>query len=157
MANEEQSTLEDIAEILTLFSKGQKVLGSKEKFKDAVSRLIVSSEVTVKNYESLINYILDCVIHEWRKHKIKKEDLLKPNKRGEVMIAKKMAILLVKQQIEIGNEELSRYFGTSTRQTIHKIMQEYSCMNKKYNEHATFIERYERIQVKVLTFIKSLK
>ncbi len=157
MDAEEQKTLDDIGEILILFSKGAKVLGSKQKFKEAVSRLIICSEVNVKNYESVIDCILDCVIHEWREHNIKKEHLLMSYKRGETSVAKKMAIILVKQQIDIGNEELSKYFGTSTRQRIHEIFQEYKNMNKKYKEDAIFLERYDRLQIKISKFIKELK
>ena len=157
MASTEQNTLEDIAEIIALFSEGERVLGSKKKFKEAVSKLIVSSQVTIKNYEALINYILDCIIHEWRSDKIKKEDLLKSNNRGEPMLAKKMAIILIKQQIDISNHELSKFFGTNTRQTIYDVMKEYSELDKNHPNDSIFIERYDRLQLKISQFIKKIK
>ncbi len=157
MSNKDETTLEDLSDMIALFSEGKRVLGSKNKFVDAVSRLIISSQVTIKNYESLIAYILDCVIDEWREEKIKKEDLLKSNKRGEVMVAKKMAIILIKKQIDINNEVLSKYFGNATRQSVYLIMQEYSVLDKKIKEHAIFIERYNRLQTKILQFIETLK
>jgi hypothetical protein len=151
MATEER-TLADIADILSIFSQGEKVLGSKKKFIEAIKRLILSNEGTMKNYLTFINYILDCVVYEWREAKVKKAELLKPNTRGEARSAKKMAIILVKQHIDIGNEEISKYFGTRTRQTIYEILTEYNNMNKKIKEHAIFIDKYDRLQIKISNY-----
>jgi chromosomal replication initiation ATPase DnaA len=117
-------------------------LNSEDKFKS-------------ESIDEIVDYILDCVLEEWKKHRITKNDLFEANKRGEAAIARKMAIILIRNHTKASDIDVANYFG-KVRQVSFRAMKEFKNMKKHIPDDARFLEKYERIDAKVKIFINEL-
>lgn len=152
----EQHQHQDLIEILSLCSKGLSVLSSKD-FKLALNNLIETHQIVNKQNNVFIDYILDCIIKEWDSFHFQKVDFFKSNIRGEIVVARNIAIVLIKMHSKITYGELANYFGLSYKQAVHKIIKKHNDMDVNNKFDAQLLERYERLKIKVLNFINTLK
>ncbi len=146
----------EIIEILSLCSKGVSILGSKD-FKSAISNIITTYEITYDNQNVFIDYIIDCVLEEWRAHKFKREDFFKNHQRGEIIVARNMAIVLIKVHTSISYNAIAKYFGIKYKQMIYKIIKTHEDMDSNNNFDKKLLSKYEILKIKVLGFINELK
>lgn len=109
-----------------------------------------------ENIDEIIDYILDCVLQEWEECKISKDDLFEANKRGEAAIARKMAIVVIRNNTKVSDIEVAQYFG-KVRQVSFRAMREFKEMKKSIPDEARFLTKYERVDAKIKLYINELK
>lgn len=109
-----------------------------------------------KMIDDIIDYILDCVIDEWKPiGKISKDDLFEI-KKGEASIARKMAIIVIRINTKFSDAQVANYFG-KVRQVSFKAMKEFKNLNPKIPDDLRFLQKFEKIDAKVKLFIQELK
>lgn len=145
-------------EALQLVLKGVKKQGPK-RFLQNLRSLIITNEFSTDNYDYIIDYILTCVVEEWRAYRIKKKDLLNSAKRGQVTLARKMAIIVIKEQLKIPDRKLSEFFGGRVRQVVYKACNEFKGMrsDSKVKEEIDFLNKHAIITDKVNAYMAEIK
>lgn len=145
----------EVNKLFALVTKALKKIGHSE-LEYVLKNLVIEGEFEEKKYNILIDFIIDLVVEEWQEHKIKRKDLFQYTKRGEVTIARKLAIILIKENIEdISDQKLSTYFGDRCRQVVYGIMKDYTKMDMKDRFDSAFLEKHKKLSQKVADFIKS--
>lgn len=147
---------QDLIEILTLCSKGLSVLNSKD-FKRALNNLIETHKISNTQHNAFIDYVIDCTLQEWKDNFFTREDFFKANIRGEVVVARNIAIVLIKVHTKITYGELAKHFGFSYKQVVHQIIKKHNDMDVNNKFDAELLERFERLKIKALNFINTLK
>jgi hypothetical protein len=119
-----------------------------------LSNLDIQTEIQNLDKEKLVNFIIESIINEFKSDNITKRDLFFRSKRGEVALARKMCIVLMRQYLsELSDTQLGKYFGR-TRQVIFYTMEEFKAMNPKNIQHAYFLKKHSNICDKVQAFIE---
>jgi len=122
-----------------------------------LNNLDVQTEIQSLYKTELIDFILDCVVLEFKEDHITKKDLFFRHKRGDVTLARKMAIILIKQFIsELSDKHIGNFFGRK-RQLIFITMEEFKQMNPKNTQHAIFLTKHGNISRKVELFVERNK
>src|ERR1035437_6716217 len=144
-----------IAEFFKMVEKGVRKHGV-QKIASVLRSLDIQTEISSKHLDKLVKRICDSVVNDYRVEKIKPHDLFNKTKRGEVTSARKMAIILLKQFLEISDDKLGKFFGRS-RQVIHSTMQEFKDLNPKNKYDAMFLDRHDKISNEIMSFIEDGK
>jgi chromosomal replication initiation ATPase DnaA len=144
-----------IIEFFKSLNKGIRKFGIK-KLITAIKTLDAEENFQAHNIDIIIDYILNCTLEEWSEHKISKDELWEANKRGEATIARKMAIIVIRNNCKVSDIEVGNYFG-KVRQVVFKAMREFKQMKKTIPTEAKFLIKFERIDAKVKIFINELK
>lgn len=152
----EETNSKDLSEILHLCSTGASVLGADD-FKSALKNVIASREMSIKNKDLFINYIFDCILEEWKEHRFNREDFFKSNQRGEIIVSRNTFVILMRTHVKLSFVEIAKYFGFTQRQRVTEILKKHEDLDKANKLDAKLIERYERLNIKVLTYIHNLK
>jgi chromosomal replication initiation ATPase DnaA len=145
-----------ISNTLRLVSDGVKKFGVK-KFNKTLISVIVSNEFENDNFIEKIDTIIKYVLHEFRAFNITKEEIFETKKRGDITVARKMAVILIKSNIDISDKKLAGYFGGRCRQVVYNILDEYRNMDIENKLDAEFIEKYSRLDEKIKKFFSTLK
>lgn len=152
-SSSKQNVQSEINKINNLASKAMRKLGYEE-FGNKLKAMVVGNELTEKNYDVYINFILNCVEDEWRGFEIKKEDFFESNKRGEMIVARKMAIILIKEHCSgVSDNKLSGYFGNRCRQVVYGVRKEFEKMSWDNKWDIDFLKKHEKLNKQVLAFI----
>ena len=146
---------EHIHTTLKLMSDGIKKFGVKKFNKQLVS-VIVSEELLKNNHVDVIDFIIQCVIEEFKPYKITKEDIFETKKRGEITTVRKMAVIIIKNNLKISDKTLSGFFGGRCRQVVYNILREYAKLDVQNKVDSKFIDKYNRIDDKVKKHLLSL-
>jgi chromosomal replication initiation ATPase DnaA len=146
---------EHLTTTFKLMSDGFKKLGAK-KFNKTLVSIIVSDELDKNNHVDVINFIIKCVIEEFKPYKITKEDVFETKKRGEITIARKMAVIVIKSNLKITDKTLSGFFGGRCRQVVYNILREYAKLDIQNKVDSKFIDKYNRIDEKVKKYLLSI-
>lgn len=144
-----------LSDFFRVVAKGIKKYGVKTLISHLQS-LNAEDRFRTENLDDIIDYILECVLMEWKEHKITKDDLFEANKRGEASIARKMAIIVIRNNTQTSDIDVANYFG-KVRQVAFRAMREFKGMKKTIPDDARFLVKYERIDAKVKIFINELK
>ena len=83
-------------------------------------------------------------------------DLYEKRKRGDVTIARKVAILVAKKHLKISDEQLSIQFDRS-RQVVYNIFKEFMDMKNISKDEKIFLEKFSNVDKKIVDYIKQLK
>jgi chromosomal replication initiation ATPase DnaA len=146
----------DVADFLNISQSAIKKHGLNRVI-TLLNNLDVQTEIQSLNKEKLVNFICDCVVIEFKSDNVSKKDLFYKTKRGDVTLARKMAIVLIKQFLsELTDTQVGNFFGR-TRQIIFNAMEEFKQMNPKNAQHAFFLTKYSIISRKVESFIEQNK
>lgn len=144
-----------LSDFFRVVAKGIKKYGVKTLISHLQS-LNAEDRFRTENIDEIIDYILECVLEEWKEHNINKNDLFEANKRGEAAIARKMAIVVIRNHTQASDIDVANYFG-KVRQVAFRAMREFKHMKKTIPDDARFLAKYERIDAKVKVFINELK
>lgn len=124
------------------------------KVTSLLNNMDIQSEIQLLNKQSLVDFICDCIVNEFKSDQVTKKDLFCKNKRGEVTLARKMTIVLIKQFLsELTDTQIGKFFGR-TRQVIFYTMEEFKDMNPKNKQHAYFLTKHSSISKKIELFIE---
>lgn len=146
----------DVADFLNISQYAIKKHGLN-KVVAVLNNLDVQTEIQSMNKEKLADFICNCIIEEFKSDRVVKKDLFNKNKRGDVTLARKMAIVLIKQFLsELSDKQIGNFFGRS-RQVIFNTMEEFMEMNPKNRQHALFLQKHSVICRKVESFIEQNK
>lgn len=146
----------DVADFLNVSQSAIKKHGYT-KVVAALNNLDVQTEIQTLNKENLVNFICDCIIEEFKSDRVVRKDLFNRTKRGDVTLARKMAIVLIKQFLsELNDTQIGNYFQRS-RQVIFNTMEEFKEMNPKNRQHAIFLKKHSIISGKIESFIEQNK
>ncbi len=146
----------DVADFLNISQSAIKKHGIN-KVVALLNNMDVQTEIQSLNKEKLVNFICDCIIDEFKSDRVVKKDLFNKTKRGDVTLARKMAIVLIKQFLsELNDTQIGNFFGRS-RQVIFNTMEEFMEMNPKNKQHAFFLTKHSIICRKVESFIEQNK
>lgn len=142
----------DVADFLNVSQSAIKKHGYT-KVVAALHNLDVQTEIQTLNKQNLVDFICDCIIEEFKSDRVVKKDLFNKAKRGDVTLARKMAIILIKQFLsELNDTQIGNLFSRS-RQVIFNTMEEFKQMNPKNKQHAIFLKKHSVISMKVEYFI----
>ena len=117
-----------------------------------LSNLDIQSDLKTKNLELIVEHICECVTEDYKKERVKKQDLFVKSKRGDVTSARKMAIILIKQFIDVSDNKIGKYFGRS-RQVVFYTMQEFKDLNTKNKQDVEFLNRHDKLSKKISNYI----
>ena len=144
-----------LSDFFRVVAKGIKKYGLKTLISQ-IQSLNAEDRFRTENLDEIINYILDCVLQEWREHKLTKDDLFEANKRGEAAVARKIAIIVIRNNTQASDIDVANYFG-KVRQVAFRAMSEFKGMKKTIPDDARFLTKYERVDAKVKIYIAELK
>lgn len=104
--------------------------------------------------KQVANYILALTS---TKYGLTKDELMYSKKRGSVIEARRMCFALMKEHLNITDEEIGGYFGGKTRQYINLELQNLPINKDEFNdkEEETFVNEFISISTDVLYFINS--
>ena len=155
-ADDDRNKSVDVADFLNVSQSAIKKHGYN-KVVAALYNLDVQTEIQFHNKENLVHFICDCVIEEFKSDRVVKKDLFSRTKRVDVTLARKMAIVLIKQFLsELNDTQIGSLFSRS-RQVIFNTMEEFMEMNPKNKQHAFFLQKHSVICRKVEYFIEQNK
>lgn len=144
-----------LSDFFRVVAKGIKKYGVKTLISH-LQVLNAEDRFRTDNIDEIIDFILDCVLEEWKEHKIKKDDLFEAKSRGEAAVARKMAIVVIRNNCKVSDIEVANYFG-KVRQVAFRAMREFKAMKKTIPDDARFLAKYERIDAKIKVFVNELK
>jgi hypothetical protein len=144
-----------LSDFFRVVAKGIKKYGVKTLITHLQS-LNAEDTFRTENVDEIVNYILDCVLQEWKEYSVTKDDLFEANKRGEAAIARKMAIVVIRNNTQVSDIDVAKYFG-KVRQVSFRAMREFKAMKKTIPDEARFLVKYERVDAKVKVYISELK
>lgn len=87
------------------------------------------------------------------------EELFNFTTRGEITIARKLCILIIRQNIQnISDDELANHYNRS-RQVVHNTEKEFKLLleGKKNQFHIDFLSIYNQLNEETKKFVKNLK
>jgi len=149
MINEEK----ELYELIRNLTKGLKRHGIRKVTK-ALKQINLDNEDEV-NF-SIIDFIENAVC---TKLGVPKDEIFGFKSRGEITIARKFCILLVRRFISnISDEELGNHYNRS-RQVVHTTEKELRLLKsgKKNKFHIDFISIYDDLEIQTEKFINVLK
>tara|TARA_R110000868_G_scaffold359012_1_gene620781 strand:- start:435 stop:902 length:468 start_codon:yes stop_codon:yes gene_type:complete len=100
------------------------------------------------------NYIL---IVASNKYKITCDELMFSNKRGDVSRARKMCFALMKEHLNITDEEIGGYFGGKARQFVNNQLSSLPINKDKYKDkkEEVFVKEFIELSTDVLFYVNS--
>ena len=104
-------------------------------------------------FNEIVDYIMKMVTEEF---KCEIEDLFSFDKRGNITVARKVAVILMKTHLTISDEQTGKYFNR-VRQVIHNIMKEYYLLDRTSKIDNNFFEIHDKLDTKVFEYIENLK
>ena len=104
-------------------------------------------------FRDILNFIFETVCD---KYEITIDELRGKETRGESTTARKLAIILAKEHLDISDELLAAEFGR-VRQVVFGIMKEYEAYDREDKYHKDFFKVFDEIDEKVLNHIDKLK
>jgi chromosomal replication initiation ATPase DnaA len=113
-------------------------------------RQIEQKEIAEDKTDS-IDLIINIVCAEY---KIKRSDLLSRKKGVSVSESKKMAILLISENVQVTPSEIALYFNRHNR-SVYRILNEYQSMTEDVKWQKDFLEKKQKLTNKIK--IKSVK
>lgn len=119
--------------------------------------MVTESEYTPEQYDRVVEFILTAVVEEWKPHKVSKRDLFEISKRGEVTVARKMAVILINQNIKISDAQLAEFFGRKSRQVVYNIIREFETMPSNTKVYGKFLNKHAAISEKVKQYLITIK
>ncbi len=153
--NEEDNYLHAI---IKLVLRAVKRIPPKRVF-NLFSTVIANHDVYESEYDNIIEFILDCVIEQYKSEGVKKEDLFGVE-RGAPTEARKLCIIIIKEHLDIDPKLISNFFGRQTYQTVYMTISEWKNLdktNKKNPQIRDFIDRHAKVTEKVLPKILAIK
>ena len=147
-----------ISKFLKVMSKVIDKHGMK-KITAVLVNMDIHTEFENKGTSDLVNFISNEVVVNYNKNredKISVKDLFKKEKRGDITLARKMVMILLKQFVDITPTKLGDYLGRS-RQVIHLTMDEFKCLDPKIKQDCDFLDRHDAISKRVISYIEKNK
>jgi hypothetical protein len=143
----------ELYDLIRNLSKGLRKHGVKKVIR-ALKEINIVSE-SERNY-AIIDYVENLVC---KKLGVPTEELFNFTTRGEITIARKLCILLVRRNIDkISDDELANHYNRS-RQVVHNTEKEFKGLldGKKNRFHIDFLSIYKELEKETKEHIKSLK
>jgi len=146
-------------EIFKLFAQCIDKFGPKtfkEKLKTELSQHHFSNSRT----RAVTEYIIKCVLTEYKQFDVTRDDLLNTKKRGYVNEARKICILLIRKNIKTPAKKLVKLIGNgNSDQIIYRVLREHSRIDRTSRVKAVqdFIKRHDAIEEKVNAYIPKIK
>ena len=147
-----ENEAKQLAEFFQIMNKGIRKHGIKKIMEKLRYMNIGDSN---ENFELIRDFIIDSVCEELG---VPKKDLFNYQKRGNVTVARKISIVLLKQRLDMSDSDLGRFFGGRCRQVAYGVMKQYNALKKDNKVDVTnFFQYYEPINEKIITYIETLK
>lgn len=147
-----------VSKFLKVIGKGIDKHGIK-KIMSVLVNMDVHNEFQSKGTDVLVDFICSEVINSYNKNKedkICQDDLFKKEKRGDITLARKMVMILLKQFVDITPTRLGDFLGRS-RQVIHIAMDEFDKLDPKIKQDCDFLDKHDAISKKIVLFIEKNK
>jgi chromosomal replication initiation ATPase DnaA len=144
-----------ISKFLKIISKGIDKHGMK-KITTMLVGMDIHNEFEKTGTKDLVNFICGEVVSNYNKNredKITTADLFNKDKRGDCTLARKMAIILLKQHVKITPTKLGEFFNRS-RQVVHTAIEEFKALNPKLVQDLDFLNRHDDISQKVIRYME---
>ncbi len=116
-----------------------------------------SVKIKSKNNGEIANYICDIVVLDFNEDnlKIEKDELFrKKSKRGDVTLARKLSMILIKEFLDIPDKKIAKFFGR-TRQVVFYTFKEFKQMDFKNRVELKFLKRYNKLNKVIADFINT--
>lgn len=121
--------------------------------------VVVNHDLCISSYDDVAELIVDNVVLDYKPEGVKKEDLYKRSIRGKTTEARKMVIIILKDQLNLKDTHISNFFGRKSRMVAFSAIHEFKNMDPsdKNPQVRDFLARHKRISDKVLIDIGKLK
>ncbi len=126
---------------------------SVEKVVTTLRKLDIQSALENKNHEILVEYIIEAVLQEFASDEVKRKQLFEKTERGEVTVARKLCMILMKEFTKMSNAKIGMYFGGRSRQIVFNVAKEYEEKDHMHRSDLSFLNRYTRLSKKVEYFM----
>lgn len=150
MTNNEER---ELYELIRNLSKGLKKHGVK-KVINALKQININNDSEISF--SIIEYIENLVC---AKIGVPKDELFGFSSRGEITIARKLCIILIRKHISnISDAEVGSHYNRS-RQVVHNTEKEFKLLvaGKKNKFHIDLLQMYEDLDLNIDSFVKKIK
>ena len=104
-------------------------------------------------FNEIVDYIIEIVTIEF---KCKKEDLFNFDKRGNITVARKISVILIKTHLDISDEQLGKYFNR-VRQVVYNTLKEFKNLDRESKLDDEFFELHDKLNIEVCNYIEKLK
>jgi chromosomal replication initiation ATPase DnaA len=140
----------ELTNFLTIVQKGIRKHGIKK-----IVRIIQAIDLQESNmfYNEIFSYILRLVSDEYN---FTADEILQPKTRGDITIARNMAIILIKKHLNISDELLAKEFDR-VRVVVYKVCAEFKEYDRNDKFYKEFFEVYDRLDEKIAKHIEYLK
>lgn len=146
--------IENQDEIVSFFREVQRVI-SKHGLEKVLKQLRQIHFQNGDAYEQdVFEYILIITSNEYE---IEKDEVLHSNKRGKVAEARRMCFALMKEHLNISDEEIGDYFGGKSRQFVNKELKALPLNQDKFTnrDEKRFVKDFISLTTDVLFFKNS--
>jgi chromosomal replication initiation ATPase DnaA len=148
---QDENEVHELESFIIILQKGVNKHGHK-----TLIRQIQAIDIQKNNmfFYEIFHHIINLTCLEYG---IEPLDLYEKRKRGDVTIARKVAILVAKKHLKISDEQLSIQFDRS-RQVVYNVFKEFIEMKENLIEdEKIFLKKYSNVDKKVNEYIKELK
>jgi chromosomal replication initiation ATPase DnaA len=141
----------EFVELIRVMGKGVSKHGAR-KITDKIKEIDI--EDNCKNYPEVRDFILDCVCSLMN---VSKHEIIDKSKRGTVTIARKIAIIIIKNNFNISDEDVARFFNGRRRQVVYTIMKEFEKMDRNNKvDQRDFFSHYDIVSERTLEYIAKI-
>jgi len=146
----------ELAQFFRTVHKGIRIHGIKK-----IIKVIKSIDLQENNlfFSDILDFIFKSVAEEYN---VSVSAIKGKDTRGDVTVARKMAIILIKENVDVSDEFLA-YELDRVRQVVHHVLKEYKGYtrklryNKNENDVKDFFAKYDKLTLKIDDYIESLK
>lgn len=148
----------DEAEIFKLLTQCISKFGH-DNFKEKLKSELSAHHFSEGKIRLIIEHIIKFVLEEYGPTGLTRYDLIKSAKRGYVSEARKICIILIKQNIKTSSSKITKYFGNRSEEVVNKAIREHHKMDRssKVPDVQNFIKKYDNIAEKVSQYVTDLK
>lgn len=113
--------------------------------------------VSLDDMDEIVDYILDCVVEEFKQQKVTKDKLFDKERkgRGYTKVALNMAMVVIRLNLKVSDDQVSKYFNR-VRQVSFRAMQQFKSLNPKIPDDVRYMEKFERVNNKVKIYIQEI-
>lgn len=144
-------------ELLKNMSESVRKVGI-DKVNNKLKQISIHSNISEKSIITLVNYTVNCVLHEYKYLDFTKEQLFESKQRGEITEAKELCIVSLRNNIpKLSKKEIGVLLGISHKQYIYRILKKYDEMDINKKIDAPFLIKVASVQKKIDAYKKNEK
>ncbi len=149
------SKSENDSEYIELTKVFARAVGKHEPRKITDKLKEIDIEDGCQNYQKVRDFVLENVCSLMN---VTKDEVITKGKRGTVTVARRIAIVVIKLNFDISDEDLARFFNGRARQVVYKIMKDYKTLQRdNKTDQKNFFCHFDIVNQKTIEYLYTLK